>query len=164
MKTVAGLITSIAAQTKLLALNATIDAARAGAAGKGFAVVADEVRALAQQTADATGDIIQRIEAIRSGSEETAQALARIGEVVGEMNDAQLTIASAIEEQTATRSEMSRQVGDTAAGSREIAENIEQVAHTAETTSAAARRTQETAVGLAAGSADLRHIVDSFRY
>jgi methyl-accepting chemotaxis protein len=164
IQSVVKLITAIAQQTNLLALNATIEAARAGEAGKGFAVVAGEVKDLAQQTADATESIARQIDAIRTGSDQAVQAIGRIGGVVTEISDLQLAIASAIEEQTATTSEMSRNVGETASGAGEIASNINGVAQTAEETSAAAQSTSATAADLTRASAHLRELVSSFRY
>jgi methyl-accepting chemotaxis protein len=164
IQSVVKLITVIAKQTNLLALNATIEAARAGEAGRGFAVVAGEVKALALETATATDDIFRKVEAIRLGSGEAVAAIGRIGEVVAEINDTQLTIASAIEEQTATTNEMSRNVMETAAGASEIAANIGGVAQTAEQVSRGAQTTRSTATDLAAASADLRRLVSSFRF
>ncbi|MEU8661257.1 methyl-accepting chemotaxis protein, partial [Actinoplanes philippinensis] len=103
-------ITAIAEQTNLLALNATIEAARAGESGKGFAVVASEVKDLAQETAKATEDISQRVQAIQADTESAVAAITRIGEVIEKINQFQTTIASAVEEQTATTAAMSRNV------------------------------------------------------
>ncbi|MEV7625222.1 methyl-accepting chemotaxis protein [Actinoplanes sp. NPDC089786] len=164
IQSVVQLITAIAAQTNLLALNATIEAARAGDAGKGFAVVAGEVKDLAQQTASATESIARQVEAIRSGSEAAVRAIDQISEVVGEINHAQLTIASAIEEQTATTSELSRNVGETAVGAGEIAASIGGVAGTAQRTTTAAASTSATAETLSRASAELRSLVGAFRY
>ncbi|MCW2778063.1 MAG: methyl-accepting chemotaxis protein, partial [Frankiales bacterium] len=93
-------ITSIAEQTNLLALNATIEAARAGEAGKGFAVVANEVKELAQETAKATENISRMIETIQGDTAGAVDAIAQISAVIGQINDYQTTIASAVEEQT----------------------------------------------------------------
>jgi methyl-accepting chemotaxis protein len=158
------LINAIAQQTNLLALNATIEAARAGDAGKGFAVVAGEVKELAQQTANATGDIAARIEAIRAGSNNAIQAIGGISEVVAQINDTQLTIASAIEEQTATTTEMSRNVAETAVGAAEIASNIAGVAQSVADTSAGARSTRATAGDLTRASSALEGLIASFRF
>jgi len=114
---VISLITSIAEQTNLLALNATIEAARAGDAGKGFAVVASEVKDLAQETAKATGDISTRVQAIQSDAEAAVEAIGRIVEVIEKINGYSTMIASAVEEQTSTTTEISRSITEAATGS-----------------------------------------------
>src|SRR5579862_2192236 len=90
-------ITSIAQQTNLLALNATIEAARAGEAGKGFAVVANEVKELAKQTAAATEEISQKIEAIQQDTGGAVRAITEIGAIIDQINGIQNTTASAVE-------------------------------------------------------------------
>ncbi|WP_263731519.1 methyl-accepting chemotaxis protein [Cellulomonas sp. SG140] len=125
------LITSIAEQTNLLALNATIEAARAGEAGKGFAVVAGEVKDLARETAQATEDIGRRIEAIQADSQAAADAIAEVTGVIERINETQQTIATAVEEQTATTNEISRNISEAAQGADGIAESISAVAKAA---------------------------------
>ncbi|MDT0631249.1 methyl-accepting chemotaxis protein [Rubrivirga litoralis] len=157
-------ITSIAQQTNLLALNATIEAARAGEAGKGFAVVANEVKELAKQTAQATEDIGQKIETIQGDTQNAVQAIGQIGGIIGQINDIQGTIASAVEEQSATTAEIARNVNEAARGSTEIAENITGVAQAAESTSGGARDGQQASTELARMAATLQQVVAKFQY
>jgi methyl-accepting chemotaxis protein len=157
-------ITSIAEQTNLLALNATIEAARAGEAGKGFAVVANEVKELAQETARATEDIARRVEAIQGDTTSAVDAIGRISEVIGSINDFQLTIASAVEEQTATTNEMSRSVQEAAGGSTEIAQNITGVSSAASSTTQALSQTRVAVDELSRMASDLRTTVARFTY
>jgi methyl-accepting chemotaxis protein len=157
-------ITSIAQQTNLLALNATIEAARAGEAGKGFAVVANEVKELAKQTANATQDISRKIEAIQGDTKGAVEAIAQIGKIINQINDIQNTIASAVEEQTATTGEISRNVGEAAKGSSEIAQNITGVAQAARSTTEGASNTKSSADELSRIAADLQKLVGQFKY
>nr|WP_235928420.1 methyl-accepting chemotaxis protein [Goekera deserti] len=158
------LITSIAEQTNLLALNATIEAARAGEAGKGFAVVANEVKELAQETAKATEEISRRVVAIQGDTTGAAEAIGRISEIIGSINDYQLTIASAVEEQTATTQEMARSVQEASAGTGEIAQNIVGVSSAAESTTQALTQTRVAVDELSRMASDLRGSVARFRY
>jgi methyl-accepting chemotaxis protein len=153
-------ITSIAQQTNLLALNATIEAARAGEAGKGFAVVANEVKELAKETAKATEDISQKIEAIQSDTKSAVTAIAEISTVINKINDYQNTIASAVEEQTATTNEISRNVAEAAKGSTEIAQNMTGVAQAAKSTTAGANDTQKASAELAKMAAELQKLAN----
>ncbi len=138
-------ITSIAQQTNLLALNATIEAARAGEAGKGFAVVANEVKELAKQTAKATEEIGQKIEAIQGDTKGAVQAIAEISVVINQINDISNSIASAVEEQTVTTNEIGRNVTEAAKGTGDIAKNIAGVASAARETTQGATDTQKAA-------------------
>lgn len=157
-------ITSIAQQTNLLALNATIEAARAGEAGKGFAVVANEVKELAKETAKATEDIGQKIEAIQASTQGAVEAIGQISTIINEINDISNTIASAVEEQTATTNEIGRNVAEAANGSVEIAQNITTVAQAASSTTEGAGNTQKAAAELARMAAELQQLVGQFRY
>jgi methyl-accepting chemotaxis protein len=149
-------IQDIAEQTNLLALNATIEAARAGEAGKGFAVVANEVKQLARQTAEATEDIRQRIEAIQGSSHEAVRAISAIGDVVRTVNEASRTIASAVEEQSTAAQQIAQNVAnasasaqtlatgiaETAVAAREATQNMVQVDRNAQRTASDASRTK----------------------
>ncbi len=157
-------ITSIAQQTNLLALNATIEAARAGEAGKGFAVVANEVKELAKQTAKATEDISQKIETIQTDTKSSVEAIAQITAIINQINDFQNTIASAVEEQTATTNEIARNVAGAASGTSEIANNITSVAEAAQSTTAVASKTFKSADKLAKLAAELQALVSQFKY
>lgn len=119
-------ITEISEQTNLLALNATIEAARAGEAGKGFAVVANEIKELARQTASATLEIRQRIDAIQSSTSTTVSEMNDINVVINEVNEIVSTIASAVEEQSASTTEIATNVTQAAEGIGEVNENVAQ--------------------------------------
>ncbi|MDZ8029296.1 MAG: methyl-accepting chemotaxis protein [Nostoc sp. DedQUE11] len=157
-------ITAIAGQTNLLALNATIEAARAGDAGRGFAVVANEVKELAKQTANATEDISQRIEAIQTDTNDAVAAITQITGIINQINDLQNTIASAIEEQTATTNEISRNIAEAAKGTSDIAKNIRIVALNTQTTTAGTSNTLEAATELSRMAVDLHKVVNQFKY
>jgi methyl-accepting chemotaxis protein len=157
-------INSVAQQTKLLALNATIEAAHAGDAGRGFAVVANEVKELANETAKATKQISAQLQAIRTGTEAAVEVIADVGRIISQMHDISTTIASAVEEQTATTKEIARNVSEAAMGESHVTENITSVAQAARTTSGGAQSTQAAAGELAGMAAELQRIVGVFKY
>jgi len=162
--TVSKVITAITEQTHLLALNATIEAARAGAAGKGFAVVANEVKELAKQTAGATKDIGQKLDAIQDDTQASVEAIGQIGAIIHQIHDIATTIASAVEQQSAATSEIGRNIEEASAGSEEIARNIGSVAQAAESTAKGATETRAAAQELTQMAAELQEFVTQFKY
>jgi methyl-accepting chemotaxis protein len=152
-------ITSIAQQTNLLALNATIEAARAGEAGKGFAVVANEVKELAKGTAKATEDISRKIELIQGNTKEAIDTILQIGGIIARINDISSTIATAVEEQSATTNEIARNVSEAVRGSAQVTENITSVATAARSTTSGAAGTQDAAQELAQMATQLQQLV-----
>ncbi len=156
-------INSIAEQTNLLALNATIEAARAGEAGKGFAVVANEVKELANQTAKATGEITEKIQSIQSDVGGAVTSISDVGKVIDEINGISTTIASAVEEQTATTGEMTRNVSDAAGGSQTIAENLASLATAVDSTKQGAGDTQIASSNLSKMAEELRTLIENLK-
>jgi methyl-accepting chemotaxis protein len=118
------IINNIAAQTNLLALNASIEAATAGEAGKGFSVVACEVKELAKQTASATQKIGQQIEDMQTNTISAVKAIESITSVVEQIDTISQTILSAVEEQSTTINEISRNVSGVSICAKEVARNV----------------------------------------
>lgn len=142
------MITDIAEQTNLLALNATIEAARAGEAGKGFAVVASEVKTLANQTARATEDIGEHIASVQQGTHGAVEAISGIGRVVDRMNEISSAISAAIEEQGAATAEIARNIQKAAEQTQAVTSTIISVAETAGVTDTAAGTVLSTSAEL----------------
>jgi methyl-accepting chemotaxis protein len=156
-------ITSIAQQTNLLALNATIEAARAGEAGKGFAVVANEVKELAKQTAKATEEISQKIEAIQADTKGAVRAIADVTGIINQINDISNSIASAVEEQTVTTNEINRSMGEAARGVSDITHNMTGVVSAAQNTTNGASAAQSAAQELSKTAANLQTVLAHYK-
>ncbi|XBQ15233.1 MAG: globin-coupled sensor protein [Oceanicaulis sp.] len=156
------LIENVAEQTNLLALNATIEAARAGEAGKGFAVVASEVKSLAGQTAKATEEISAQIGAVQSVVAEAVKAIDAVARSVDRVNGVSASISAAVEEQNAATSEISRNTDQTAASAGSVSETITHVLTGAQETSAAAADVVGAADRLGGEARRLREDVKGF--
>lgn len=119
-------INDISEQTNLLALNATIEAARAGEAGKGFTVVANEIKELARQTADATGEIKNKILGIQTSTSSTVSEIGNISKVINEVSEIVNTIAASMEEQALTAREIGNNMSQASQGINDMAGKVTQ--------------------------------------
>jgi len=155
-------INDVAEQTNLLALNATIEAARAGEAGKGFAVVASEVKGLANQTKRMTEEVQTKVDAVRGSSQGAIKAMNSIIHLVQRIDESTSAVAAAVEEQSAATSEISRNATEAASGTQEVTTNISGVQGAAEQTRDATQIVSTAAAALAGEATRLDEAVRRF--
>ena len=156
------LIRAIAEQTNLLALNATIEAARAGEAGRGFAVVASEVKSLASQAAKATEEIAAQVGNIQGSTGVAVEAIRSITGVMKEISRFTSTMAAAVEEQSASTQEISHNINEAAGGARDLAGNMASMTEAINETNMSATAVLEASSALTAQAGTLQEAVDAF--
>lgn len=160
--TVVQLISDIAEQTNLLALNATIEAARAGEAGRGFAVVASEVKSLANQTARATDDISTQIAGVQSSTTDAVSAIRQITQIMSDIDENTVSIVASVEQQGYATREISNNITETANGAKDVVHAMTEVSRRVNETMHCATEVLGASSMVSDRSGELRKTVERF--
>lgn len=155
-------INDVAEQTNLLALNATIEAARAGEAGKGFAVVASEVKSLANETHKMTDEISNKVRDIKESAQYTIESVNNIITQIADVDNKTASVAGAIEQQSGTTSEISQSATHAATGTDAVSKNIADVQKVTEESAASTNRLKTAASDLLTQAGDLKMAINGF--